>query len=945
MHDGRGTCRNRWSRSRRDLITGPEPRDSIPPRAGDLVVSDQILSGCVHVDPVENSLLAVPVAGRPQCAGKRKVLSVNCAATAELFPLPTAPQRVTSAPCNTIKKNVWCRRLVKHADTAVAACRSGLRLEAGACVIMSPTDLDEPSCQDTEEKGCTWCADVSSPQAESMVGGIRPCMSFKLNKQDTDRDNLCGKEATTFLGTSVVFPDKSATIEIINDISNGRDLQRADGQRRKDRSSATREFHRAAESSPMHAHEEIACGSDGAQPGSSTRVLGSRGVQMTTIFQKMNSGVAPETLKLVVDPDVADEAPGGNRVGNCSVGGTSLVSHGSMHELDPSEGGVNACRLYSKSSVSAGATLFRVDSSGHREKRSRSATPILTDSAGSVLQKASADVQRHPNHVSVNNTELSLCPGQPDVEARQVKPHAMQPQELTRTPSTGEHTEDKLERRVAKGRSQSQRALPRSDSDDTKQVMQHRPIIAPAKPVDDDITNHAAAEAALVLARVSKEGVWQQTWHMDRSLQELRFRRVVKCLGLARTSSFPTLLTVLVGGSDDSNRLKKHLEWQLRDAATWTEASRGSRNREALIAVLHRLQGKPYKMKIPPNGLAMFSGSVMSGVGREVKVCITFEPPKPLKTWMVRFEECFNVGPLEAMLDESGRFGFIVVDGSGALFGVVQGSSQEVVGRFSVSLPKKHGRGGSSAPRFARIRLEKRQIYVRKVAEVARQYFVRDERPSISGLFLAGSADIKTELMRSDALDQRLSSLLIKVIDVAYGGECGFHAAISEASDALKSLRIVSEKRLVTRFLTMLARDSENCCIGVDDTIRALELGAVETILVWDGLKVWRLCTQSPHTGEERITYGRAEDTRTGELVCHQSGAKVDIVDTISLVDWLIEQHRGFGAKLEFLTDGSREVHQFCRAFSGLGGLLRYKVCSDLAKTCVAYDDIDSDFA
>ena len=34
--------------------------------------------------------------------------------------------------------------------------------------------------------------------------------------------------------------------------------------------------------------------------------------------------------------------------------------------------------------------------------------------------------------------------------------------------------------------------------------------------------------------------------------------------------------------------------------------------------------------------------------------------------------------------------------------------------KFTVELPKKHGRGGQSALRFARLRMEKRHNYVRK---------------------------------------------------------------------------------------------------------------------------------------------------------------------------------------------------------------------------------------
>jgi peptide chain release factor subunit 1 len=73
--------------------------------------------------------------------------------------------------------------------------------------------------------------------------------------------------------------------------------------------------------------------------------------------------------------------------------------------------------------------------------------------------------------------------------------------------------------------------------------------------------------------------------------------------------------------------------------------------------------------------------------------------------------------------------------------------------KFTVDLPKKHGRGGQSALRFARLRMEKRHNYVRKVAEVATQLFISNDKANIAGLILAGSADFKTELSQSDMFD------------------------------------------------------------------------------------------------------------------------------------------------------------------------------------------------
>ncbi len=63
------------------------------------------------------------------------------------------------------------------------------------------------------------------------------------------------------------------------------------------------------------------------------------------------------------------------------------------------------------------------------------------------------------------------------------------------------------------------------------------------------------------------------------------------------------------------------------------------------------------------------------------------------------------------------------------------------------------GRGGQSALRFARLRMEKRHNYVRKVAEVATQMFISNDKVNIAGLILAGSADFKTELSQSDMFD------------------------------------------------------------------------------------------------------------------------------------------------------------------------------------------------
>jgi len=128
------------------------------------------------------------------------------------------------------------------------------------------------------------------------------------------------------------------------------------------------------------------------------------------------------------------------------------------------------------------------------------------------------------------------------------------------------------------------------------------------------------------------------------------------------------------------------------------------------------------------------------------------------------------------------------MDGSGALFATLSGSTRTILHRFLVDLPKKHGRGGQSALRFARLRLEKRHNYVRKVAETAVQMFITNDKVNVTGLILAGSADFKTELSQSDMFDQRLAAKIIKIVDISYGGETGLNQVGLENSRVVEAL-------------------------------------------------------------------------------------------------------------------------------------------------------------
>jgi peptide chain release factor subunit 1 len=183
------------------------------------------------------------------------------------------------------------------------------------------------------------------------------------------------------------------------------------------------------------------------------------------------------------------------------------------------------------------------------------------------------------------------------------------------------------------------------------------------------------------------------------------------------------------------------------------------------------------------------------------------------------------------------------------------------------------GRGGQSALRFSRLRDEARHNYVRKVAEAAAGHFLTDNKCNCAGLILAGSAEFKTELGQSDLFDPRLAAKIIRTVDVSYGGENGFNQAIELSAESLAAVRFISEKKLLTAYFEQIALETGKYCFGIDDTFKALELGAVENLIVWENLETMRYTLRDSEgrtnilmlTKEQAADKSRFQDKATGQ--------------------------------------------------------------------------------
>jgi len=384
-----------------------------------------------------------------------------------------------------------------------------------------------------------------------------------------------------------------------------------------------------------------------------------------------------------------------------------------------------------------------------------------------------------------------------------------------------------------------------------------------------------------------------------------KIKRLIKTLSSMKGAG-TSMISLIIPSGDQISIVQQMLTNEFGTASN-------IKSRVNRLSVLSAITSAQQRLKLygrtPKNGLIIFVGTVMNDEGKERKIMIDFEPYKSIGKFFYMCDSRFHTEDLHYLVEQEQSFGFIVVDGNGALYAKVAGNAKETVYKFTVDLPKKHGRGGQSALRFARHREEARHNFVRKVCENAVNVFITNNKVNVCGIILAGSAEFKDVISQSDLLDSRLKDSIISIVDIAYGSEKGLNQAIELSQDSLMNLKFVKEKRVIEKFFEEISQDTNKYVYGIKDTMAIMESGALETLIVWEEL----------------------EDTHEDK----------------PLIEYFIDNHEKYGCTIELVSDKSEAGNQFVKGFGGVGGILRYAIVldnDDIVEDEQLSSDDDDDF-
>jgi peptide chain release factor subunit 1 len=343
----------------------------------------------------------------------------------------------------------------------------------------------------------------------------------------------------------------------------------------------------------------------------------------------------------------------------------------------------------------------------------------------------------------------------------------------------------------------------------------------------------------------------------------------------------------------------------------------------AIASILNRI--KVYRVP-PPNGLVLFVGTESLAGNKEKSVTILIEPPEPITTFLYRCDSKFYLEPLQAMLAEKEVWGLVVMDRKEATIGRLNGKRIEVIDNFESQVPSKHGRGGQSARRFERLIEDAADKFFVKIGERVNGAFVGDKR--LQGILVGGPGSTKNIITEHDYLHYEILGKVLGFFDVGYTDESGLKELVENASDLLKDVGLMKEKKLVDRFMREVARpDGGLAAYGEREVREALKLGATEILLLSEGLRKERYQVKCPnqncgHTGQ--ITQG---DLEWKPVPCPKCGTLLEAPDDPEdVVDELYKLAEQMGAKVMLISADSNEGKTLLSVFSGIAAILRYRI-------------------
>jgi peptide chain release factor subunit 1 len=346
-----------------------------------------------------------------------------------------------------------------------------------------------------------------------------------------------------------------------------------------------------------------------------------------------------------------------------------------------------------------------------------------------------------------------------------------------------------------------------------------------------------------------------------------------------------------------------------------------------VLSAIESIMSRLKQFKQPPeNGVIFFVGHKSVGSDKTEMVAYVIEPPQPITTFLYRCDSLFYLEPLEQMLIEKEIYGLLLIDRRECTVGLLKGNRIQMLKYLTSQVPGKHGRGGQSQRRFERLTEIAAHEWFVKCGEQASEIFQNHQ--DIQGILIGGPGPTKQFFVDENFLHYEVQDKIVDTFDTGYTDEFGLRELVSAASETMTDLKISKEKKLMKGFLKEVTKTEGSLAVYGENQIRkALEMGAVDTLLLSENLRKYRVklkCTSCNYTEERTIAEDILEDFTAPICSKCDNSSPMEIIEKIDLIDELSDLIEKTGGKIEIISLGSEEGDSLYSAFNGIAGILRY---------------------
>jgi peptide subunit release factor 1 (eRF1) len=222
----------------------------------------------------------------------------------------------------------------------------------------------------------------------------------------------------------------------------------------------------------------------------------------------------------------------------------------------------------------------------------------------------------------------------------------------------------------------------------------------------------------------------------------------------------------------------------------------------------------------------------------------------------------------------------------------------------------------NSQGRYDRLREDAINEFLSKVGEVASNVFLEE---NVIGVLVGGPGPVKERIAKEDYLNYQIKNKILAVKDVGYTDEYGLEELVKRSEDVLQQAEIFREKKLLSDFFVKL-REGENAVVGLEKTLKALEMGAVNELIILENFEYVRkhlVC----ENGHKKTVIAKKDE----KIKCDVCGKEMNVEKEEDIFDEIVLKAEELGAKVNIVSDDTEEGKGF-RSMGGIGAILRFKI-------------------